>query len=189
MRLMQRRRCLTLASLPENEASLSQLVACRLWILIYGLKSVATKAATAATVSTPLYATAVTVCNCSCIILSWLLWLVCAIKNTVITFFWIIDNRAGSMFEWSYVAKRDFLPKVRSPIYAVEHAVVLGKNTHKKKQYCRAVAAGQVIPVSTAPLFPSLVACLASSLGGHPRKPPPPPPPPPHTHTCTAHPF
>ena len=52
MRLMQRGGCLTLASLPENEVSLSMQV---MNIIIYGLKSVAAKAATAAMVPTPLH--------------------------------------------------------------------------------------------------------------------------------------
>ena len=48
MRLMRRRGCLRLGSFPRNGASFNYR------ILIFGLKSVAAKAATAATVPTPL---------------------------------------------------------------------------------------------------------------------------------------
>ena len=55
MRLVQQRGCLSLGSFPGNEASFSYYSNfSRLWIFICGLKSVAAKAATAATVPTPL---------------------------------------------------------------------------------------------------------------------------------------
>ena len=47
--------CSRLGSFQWNEARFSYLLAGSVWILIFGLKSVAAKAATAATVPTPLH--------------------------------------------------------------------------------------------------------------------------------------
>ena len=64
-----------------------------------------------------------------------------------------------------------------SDVYGIRSIEIVPEQNRMLLYLCRAIAAGLVSPVSTVPLFPSLLAYLvlpiiAPLLGGHPRNAP-----------------